>query len=105
MHVQPYWSRKTPGAIPGIRDKAAARRWLTERDSNGWTPLIEEAFKGRAKNVLDLVLLAKFAYGNAGLREYVRLEDDLNIDACGWARLHRNKNWQVIDLLTICRGY
>lgn len=92
-------------AIPHISDLRIAREWLKACDRNGWTPLIEESFQGRVNNVLGLMRLAKRAYGDAGLREYVSTRDDLGIDACGWARLHLNKNWQVIELLTRYGGY
>jgi hypothetical protein len=82
-----------------------ASQWLKACDRNGWTPLIEEAFQGRVNNVLGLLRLAKSAYGNAGLREYVRIQDELGIDACGWARLRGKKEWQVIDLLTRYGAY
>jgi len=102
MHAQPYWSR--PGTVPDLAPRAAAK-WLKECDRNGWTPLFEEAFKGRVNNVLGLLRLAKSAYGDAGLWEYVRIRDDLRRDARDWARMHVHKNWQVIDLLTRYGGY
>lgn len=100
--VQPYWSR--PGTVPDIAPRIAAK-WLKQRDGNGWTPLIEESFQGRVNNVLGLLRLAKMAYGEAGLREYVRTKDYDGTDACGWARMHQHKNWPVIDLLTRYGAY
>ncbi|MDD5340437.1 MAG: hypothetical protein PHV13_04265 [Candidatus ainarchaeum sp.] len=105
MHVQPYWGKPGPKAIPRISDMRTARQWLKACDGNGWTPLIEESFHGRVNNVLSLLRLAKSAYDDEGLREYVRTKDNLGIDACGWARLHSHKNWQMIDLLTRYGGY
>jgi hypothetical protein len=105
QHVQPYWGKPGPRAIPRISDLHVAGQWLKECDRNGWTPLIEESFQGRVNNVLGLLRLAKSAYGDEGRGEYVRTKDNLGIDACGWARLHKQKNWQVIDLLTRYGGY
>ncbi len=101
-HVQPYWSR--PGTVPDIAPRIAAK-WLKQRDMKGCTPLIEESFRGRANNVLAILRLAKSAYGDGGLREYVRTKDDDGIDARDWARMHVHKNWQVIDLLTRYGAY
>ena len=104
-HAQPYWSKPAPSAIPRITDTKAAKKWLKACDRNGWTPLMEESFHGRLDNVLAILKLAKGAYGDAGLREYVRIQDDLGKDACYWARLHKHKEWQVIDLLTRYGAY
>jgi hypothetical protein len=99
-HAQPYWSKPGPSTIPRIPNKDAAKKWLMECDRNGWTPLMEESFRGRIDNVLGILRLAKRAYGDAGLREYVRRKDDIGMDACGWASLRTEKSWPVIELLT-----
>ena len=101
QHVQPYWQQHGPKTIPKISDVKTARQWLNEREKKtGWTPLFEESFQGRVINVVDVLKLAKRAYGMAGLREYIRIKDTVvGLDAYDWTSLRRDNNSFVLAML------
>jgi hypothetical protein len=91
--------------MPATSDRKAmeflrfSRAQLKKKDTGGWTPLFDEAFKGNVNGVFWLLKAARREFGETGVRKYVRTKDDLGIDACGWAMMHQKKQWQVIELL------
>ncbi len=53
-HVQPYWGKPGPKAIPHISDLRTARQWLKACDRNGWTPLNDREM-GKIKAIVNLL--------------------------------------------------